>query len=191
MRSVCLGDSFVEGFGVKPNENWVFLLNTPCSTFINKGISGDTTGGMLARFYSDAVRENPNYLFLSGGLNDLMAGAAETVPQTNYYAMIHQAFHHNMIPVVCTCPPIQPQMARDRWPEFTDFDLVKKRYESLRDWLLSFCSAYDLFYVDFYGEFEKILSRYPEKDLYLDGVHLTPEGHEIMVEIVLEVLRKF
>lgn len=191
MRTLCLGDSLTYGYGVKPDENWVFLLNTPCSTFINKGINGDTTGGMLARFVHDAVQERPNYLFLEGGLNDLIAGLSQTVPQANYYAMIHQAFHHNMIPVVCTCLPLIPEEARGKWPEFTNFDLVCERYQALREWLLTFCRAYDLLHVDFYGEFQKVLSQNPGKDLYLDGVHPTAEGHRIMADIVLSALQGF
>lgn len=191
MRTVCLGDSFTQGYGVKRDENWVFLLNTPCSTFINKGVSGDTTGGMLARFCSDAVMEKPNYLFLTGGINDLIAGASETVCQSNYFAMVHQAFHYNMIPVVCTAPPFDPEAARAGWTEFTDFDLVKKRYEALRGWLLKLSRAYGIFTVDFYGEFEKVLHRKPETDFYIDGIHLTAEGHEIIADIVLEALRDF
>ena len=191
MRTLCLGDSLTLGYGVKPDENWVFLLNTPCSTFINKGINGDTTGGMLARFYSDAVQEKPNYLFLEGGVNDLIAGLSETVPQANYYAMIHQAFHHNMIPVVCTGLPLIPQAARESWPEFTSFDLVRERYGVLRQWLLEFCRGYNLLHVDFYGEFEKVLSQNPEKNFYLDGVHPTAEGHRIMADIVLSALQGF
>lgn len=191
MRTVCLGDSFTQGFGVKRDENWVYLLNTPCSTFINKGVNGDTTGGMLARFCSDAVNEKPNYLFLAGGLNDLMAGVSETVPQANYYAMVHQAFYYDMVPVICTCPPFDPEAARAGWPEFTDFNLVKERYQALRGWLLNFCQSYDLLYVDFYGEFKKVLSQNPEKDFYIDGIHLTAEGHEAISHIVLHALRDF
>ena len=125
MRSVCFGDSFVRGFGVKADENWVFLLNTPCSTFINHGICGDTTGGMLARFGCDVVPEKPNYLFLLGGLNDLLAGSPETTVQANYFAMVHQALHHGMIPVICTCPPFDPNAARRCWPELTSLNLSK------------------------------------------------------------------
>ncbi|NBI64706.1 arylesterase [Clostridiales bacterium] len=191
MRTVCLGDSFTQGYGVKRDENWVHLLNAPCSTFINKGISGDTTGGMLARFCHDAVNENPNYLFLAGGVNDLIAGVSETVPQANYFAMVHQAYHHSLIPVICTTPPFDPEAARAGWSEFTDFDLVKSRYKALRSWLLKLAAAYGLFYVDFYGEFEKTLSQNPDKDFYIDGIHLTPEGHEIIASIVLDALRGF
>lgn len=191
MRTVCLGDSFTQGFGVARDKNWVYLLNTPCSTFINKGVNGDTTGGMLARFCSDAVNEKPNYLFITGGFNDLFAGVSETVVQANYFAMVHQAFHNNMIPVVCTSPPFDPAAARAGWPELTSFDLVKMRYETLREWLLSLCRGFDLLHVDFYGEFQKVLSRNPGKNFYLDGIHLTAEGHEIIADIVLEALRGF
>lgn len=191
MRTVCLGDSFTRGYGVKPDENWVQLLNVPCSTFINKGINGDTTGGMLARFCRDAVNENPNYLFLAGGFNDLVSGVPETVPQANYFAMVHQAYHHGLIPVVCTTPPFDPAAARAGWSELTNFDLVKSRYEKLRDWLRKLASAYGLFFVDYYGEFQKAIAQNPGKNFYIDGIHLTPEGHQIIADITLDALRQF
>lgn len=191
MRTVCLGDSFTQGYGVKRNENWVFLLNMPCSTFINKGVNGDTTGGMLARFCSDVVPEKPNYLFIAGGLNDLMAGLNEETPQANYYALAHQAYSHGIQPVICTCPPFDPAAARVGWPVLTDFDLVKERYLALRSWLEKFARSFDLPYVDIYGEFEKVLSQYPKKDFYIDGIHLTAAGHERITDIVSESLHSY
>lgn len=190
MRSVCFGDSYVRGFGVNADETWVFLLNTPCSTFLNRGICGDTTGGMLARFGCDVVPEKPNYLFLLGGLNDLLAGSPQTAVQSNYFALVHQALHHGMIPVICTCPPFVPDKARQYWPELTSFALVKSRYEELRGWLLSFCGGYKLACVDFYGEFGKVLSQNPGKDWHLDGIHPTAEGHQVMRDIAVEALKQ-
>ncbi len=191
MRTVCLGDSITRGYGVGPRESWISLLNTQEQIFINKGVNGDTTGGMLARFYSDAVIERPNYVLLEGGLNDFMAGASEMLPQSNYYAMVHQAFHYNMIPVVCTCLPFDPSAARAGWSQLTDFDLVKERYEALRHWLFQLCHAYDLFCLDFYGEFEKVLSQNPGKNFFIDGIHPTAQGHSIMADIAGTFFRNF
>ena len=54
MKIICIGDSLTEGYGVGRPENWVTLLNERSENdIINKGISGDTTGGMLARFQKD------------------------------------------------------------------------------------------------------------------------------------------
>ena len=44
---------------------------------------------------------------------------------------------------------------------------------------------------EFYGEFEKVLSQNPGKNFYLDGVHPTAEGHQIMADIVLSALQGF
>ena len=71
MRIVCLGDSFTQGFGVEEQECWVSLLNREMPwEFVNKGVNGDTTTGLLARFHRDVVEEKPRYVFLDGGFND-------------------------------------------------------------------------------------------------------------------------
>ncbi len=50
MKIVCLGCSLTAGYGVSREDSWVGILSrTTCDTWINAGICGDTTGGMLAR----------------------------------------------------------------------------------------------------------------------------------------------
>lgn len=191
MRTICIGDSFTKGFGVNADESWVSLLDTPCSTFINKGVNGDTTGGMLARFYSDAILESPNYLFITGGVNDFIAGANVTVPQANYMAMAHQAFHHNMIPVIGIQPGFSPDAVRDDWASFADFAKVAEKQQDFRSWIKAFCKTFGLFSVDFYGALENLRKENPATNYFQDGIHLTAEGHEAMSKIVVETMRSF
>ena len=47
MRMICIGDSLTYGFGVPVESSWVEILNRESrAQVINKGISGDTSGGM-------------------------------------------------------------------------------------------------------------------------------------------------
>ena len=52
LKFVLLGDSLTYGFAVPQEKKWSGLLQQRRIDvdFINKGICGDTTGGMLARF---------------------------------------------------------------------------------------------------------------------------------------------
>ncbi len=81
---VCLGDSITAGYGLRAGENWTDLLQKkhPEIRLINRGISGDTTSGMLARFKRDVIREKPDDVMIFGGLNDFFMEASvdEMVP---------------------------------------------------------------------------------------------------------------
>lgn len=50
MKLICIGDSLTFGYGVRPSQRWTRLCAQETGwEIVNKGISGDTTGGMLVR----------------------------------------------------------------------------------------------------------------------------------------------
>jgi acyl-CoA thioesterase I len=56
MKIVCIGDSLTEGLGVDKQKSWPIILGELGKmVVINKGISGDTTSGMVSRFYQDVI----------------------------------------------------------------------------------------------------------------------------------------
>lgn len=66
-----LGDSLTFGYMVSEKNKWVNLINSRSHALavINRGINGDTTGGMLERFDRD-VDKNSKILTIWGGAND-------------------------------------------------------------------------------------------------------------------------
>ena len=74
----CLGDSLTYGLGVRTSQKWTALAATETLQIINLGVSGDTTGGMLARLqtllqtpvYQLPPQERPLVLVM-GGTNDI------------------------------------------------------------------------------------------------------------------------
>jgi len=69
---VCLGDSLTEGTEVPTGHAWPALVaNALNLDVINCGIGGDTTQGMLSRFYPEVVVTKPAFVFIMGGTNDL------------------------------------------------------------------------------------------------------------------------
>ncbi|MCG8484577.1 MAG: GDSL-type esterase/lipase family protein [Clostridia bacterium] len=86
MKIVCIGDSLTSGYGVKKSEAWTSIVEEKYGIeMINKGISGDTTTGMLARFYKDVVEHKPMYVMLMGGINDLEMGRTLEHHSFKYY----------------------------------------------------------------------------------------------------------
>ena len=84
---ICLGDSFTRGFGVRKKENWISQSYPENTTLINAGINGDTTSGMLARFSRDVIEHRPDYVLITGGINDFIVGSSLDIPKNNYMAM--------------------------------------------------------------------------------------------------------
>src|SRR5665647_575487 len=88
MKIVCIGDSLTQGFGVSNRENWVALMNKSSKVeFINKGINGDTTSGMLSRFNKDVIEEKPKIVIIMGGLNDIIVENSPGGIQSNIMSM--------------------------------------------------------------------------------------------------------
>ena len=69
---VCHGDSLTEGSDLEKSYSWPDLVANKLSlNVINSGIGGDTSGGLLSRFYQDVVRHQPDMVVILGGTNDL------------------------------------------------------------------------------------------------------------------------
>ncbi|MDO4557023.1 MAG: GDSL-type esterase/lipase family protein [Lachnospiraceae bacterium] len=183
MKIICLGDSFTRGFGVKKSENWISIFKHHEIQLINKGINGDTTSGMLARFYRDVVAQTPDYVLITGSINDFICGSSLATPQNNYMSMVHQAYHHQIFPIVGVAPGFLPEQVRNDWANFSDFSHVLKLHKRFHAWSKEFCTCFNLPHLDFYESFEKITKNHPIEGLYLDGLHLTPAAHRFIAKI--------
>lgn len=189
MKLICIGDSFTRGFGVKKKENWVSHTNIDGVEVMNMGINGDTTSGMLARFRDDVISEKPNYVLITGGTNDFISGSDCAIPQNNYMAMVHQAFHSGIIPVVGIEPGFSPENVREDWAVFSDFQKVFDKQMQLGVWLKKMCKTFGVFHIDFYEGLDRVTQNVSEKDMFIDGLHLTADGHKLIAGIVNKELQ--
>ena len=86
---VFLGDSITQGWG--PKLKGAF----PGMKVANRGISGDTTRGMLFRLREDVLSLNPSAVAMLLGTNDLEEGAAPEVIASNFRLIIEALKKHN------------------------------------------------------------------------------------------------
>jgi lysophospholipase L1-like esterase len=77
------------------------LENIECS-FVNLGVNGDTTGGMLCRFDSDVASTNPDYVFVWGGINDLFGGRDPANVMESLRQIYAKAHELRSEPIACT-----------------------------------------------------------------------------------------
>lgn len=184
--TVFLGDSITEGYGVSEGKCWVDAM--PGNT-INRGISGDTTDGMLRRFEPHVLRHQPDRVVIMGGINDLSEGGQLDRVQHNLYHMYEQARECGItvVPAVCVHPDYDELLNND-WAAFlSGLRRLPENLNLLAEWIRSYAAENGCVCLDFAQEFEKYTSdgycRY-----FSDGVHPNARGHAIMADIARKVL---
>jgi acyl-CoA thioesterase I len=188
---VCHGDSLTEASDLDKNYTWPALVANRLNVkVINSGIGGDTSGGLLSRFYHDVVRHGPDMVVILGGTNDLWWDLDVNLIQANIYAMACQAEFHNITPIVGLPLPLcmaniqtQKMMA-----PVAGWSRCRQKLADLAAALAASSRASDIALLDFYHAF---LGRdgEPIAEYYLeDGLHPNKRGHLGMAEKTVELL---
>jgi len=98
-----LGDSLSAGYGIDPANGWVNLLQEDLSAnykVVDGSISGDTTGGGLARLPLLLEKFQPDFVILELGGNDGLRGQPLKLMKKNLAAMIALCTDANAVPVL-------------------------------------------------------------------------------------------
>ena len=180
-----LGDSITQGFGLAVEDglvnqlsNW-FASEGMNITFINGGVSGDTTAGGLERL-SWSLTDDVSALVVALGANDVLRGFPPELTRENLSAIINIA-ENNKTPVllVGTYAPgnYGEQYKLDFDAIFTD--LVEEKR---------------IAYIDSY--FKPMIDDIKNgKDvsylLQADGLHPNPSGVKVIVEYISPQILKF
>ena len=189
---ICLGDSLTYGYGVRRAQCWTELAAEMSGwNVVNRGICGDTTGGMLVRL-REILREkigerNERCFLLMGGCNDIFFSGSSTGARENMAAMAHQLFAEGEMPLIAVGPGIADGSYPSMWSDLVDFPEAGKVIRQYYEWLERFCSSFGVRMIDFRGDFRDREGN-TRSELYLDGLHLNPEGHRVMAGRVAKVL---
>jgi lysophospholipase L1-like esterase len=191
LKIVCIGDSLTYGYRVRRSKTWINLVQEELNIKIeNKGISGDTTGGMLARFREDVISKKPKIVFIMGGTNDIITGADLGVPQSNIMAMVHQARGNMIKPIIGLPTKIDVENVVEEWSIFADYKEISKKVDKYNKWLKRFSRAFEIDYIDFNTSINR-LSEKKVHSIYLDGLHFNDKGHELMANIFIEKIKTY
>lgn len=172
-RIVFLGDSIT--------EFWIDELPSffEGSSFINRGISGQTTPQMLGRFEQDVISLNPNSLHLLAGTNDIAGNTGDmTIDMTlqNIYEMIRLA-KQNQIQVFIGS--ILPASSFGWKPLIKPAMFIKELNEKLKKLSVEL----GCIYIDYHQEMQNseggMNSTFAD-----DGVHPNKEGYILMANIL-------
>lgn len=181
-KIVFMGNSITQMW----SDNSFFFKSNP--SFINKGISGQTTPQMLIRFNDDVIKENANTVIILAGINDI---AQNTGPiqikdiADNIFRMAEMAQKNNINVFICSVLPAN----RILWNKS-----IKPTYKviKLNILLKEFCKNKNIEYVDYYSEMVD-WSGGLKSPLYTskwDLVHPNKKGYEKMEEILIKKIKK-
>lgn len=183
MKIVCLGDSLTFGYGVYPGENWCDIVRRDLNiTIINKGVNGDTSSGMLFRSFNDVINLNPSSAIVMGGTNDFLMGYDLNRVVDNISTLLIEIKEKGIIPYLGIQIPVYQPLAEKFWDESIDYSLVNINIENYRKNMCDFCNNYNIKVFDFYKAFKDSIEDF--NSLFIDGIHPTKQGHEIMAGII-------
>jgi len=179
-RVVFMGASITERWKLKGPRG-----SFPGKSYINRGISGQTSPQMLLRFRQDVIDLQPKAVVILIGTNDVagLTGpitAAQT--EENVESMADLASANNIRVVLCAMLP------SSYIPWKPDTDPVPK-IAALNQWFKAYAARKGYVYVDYYSAMKDAqggLSR----ALSEDGVHPTALGYAIMAPLVEIGIRK-
>ena len=189
---VCHGDSLTEGADVDQNDSWPALVEQALNIrIVNSGISGDTTGGLLSRFYHDVIPHRPGIVIIMAGTNDLWWDLNINVILSNIFSMTCQAQHHGIIPVIGLPLPVHLDAAlkQNMLEPIGGFNKcvakLSKLINALRDTADNSEVACMNFNRDFFDQKGNLL----ENLFFEDGLHPNTDGHRRMAQTATRFLR--
>jgi acyl-CoA thioesterase-1 len=190
---ICIGDSLTEGTDIPVGHTWPALVANALSLeVINCGIGGDTTNGMLSRFYPDVVDRRPAFAFIMGGTNDLWWGWEANTILGNLFSMVVQARHHGIAPVIGLPVPVNVPAAEagDFSPPWGGYARFTASLAKLLEALTRHAAESEVAVVDlhhpFLGKNQQVRT-----DLFLpDGLHPNKPGQLTIAREIAIVFRQ-
>lgn len=176
-RMVLMGDSITEFW--KRDRPGFFS-----SALIDRGISGQTSTQMLARFYDDVIALKPRIVHILGGANDIAGNTGPLTPEAyhdNIRAMVDLARADGIRVVVGSLLPAD----HFYWnPDLKPAAVIRDQ----NGWLRQFARSRRLHFIDYYSAMTTP-SGGLRADLSNDGVHPNAAGYAVMEKALAAELR--
>lgn len=180
-RVVFLGDSITDGWRL--NEYF------PDRDFINRGISGQITSQMLARFKADVIDLHPEAVVILGGTNDLARGVPLTSIENNYQVLTDLARDYRIKVIFASVLPVSDYHKADNAAYERSVTRPPIFINALNDWIEKLCQQRGYTYVDYFNAVRDNRGML-QADLSDDGLHPNSKGYRVMAPVVLEAVQK-
>ncbi|HVZ88778.1 MAG TPA: SGNH/GDSL hydrolase family protein [Polyangia bacterium] len=176
-------ESRVVFFGDSITDQWPLPLSFPGkTTYINRGINGQTTPQMLVRFRQDVVALQPKVVVILAGTNDIAGNTGPmTIDETmaNFAEMVELARLHGIRVVLSSVLPVHDYTAQSA----LSFPLrPPEKIAELNQELKRLAARTGSVYLD-YTPFMSDGRGYMKRDLAIDGLHPNSAGYAIMAPL--------
>ena len=178
-RVVFLGNSITIGWQETHPE---FFEN---KTYVNRGISGQTTPQMLVRFYADVIDIQATTVVILAGTNDI---AGNTGPMSidmilnNIKSMTDIALANNVKVILCSVLPAYDYP----WSPNKNPNI---KIPKLNSKIKKYAIETGVHYLDYFKALDNGKNGI-DKEFSYDGVHLTLEGYKVLEPLVENALKK-
>jgi len=180
---ICIGDSLTEGPDIPAGHTWPELMGNALNMdVVNCGIGGDTTTGMLARFYPQVIAQRPAFVLIIGGTNDLWWGQPVNAILANLFAMVVQARHHKIAAVLTLPPPVHIPLARknDFSPPWGGYERFSEEFQQLIKAIDRYAAESELALADLHRPFVSKEGEVTAGLFLQDGLHPNKDGHQMI-----------
>jgi len=180
-RVVLLGNSITEGW--KDTHPQFFTINH----LVGRGISGQVSSQMLARFRQDVINLSPRIVVINCGTNDIAENNGpydEDITIDNILSMVELALHNDITVVLTSVLPTDHFV----WnPSVRD---IEAKVESLNARIIQLAARFSLPYIDYYSTMVATGSKGINPAYSPDGVHPNATGYTVMEKLLLETLSR-
>jgi len=149
--------------------------------YVNKGISGNKTGDMLARFKADVIDLDPWCVVIEGGTNDIAASSAESILER--LKKMAKTAQDAGIPVGVGSWP--PSNSFPKVPDFRPQDHIPGLNAMIKAW----ADGAGVPYADYYSALVDD-DMGLKKEYQIDSIHPNADGYTAMESVIVPILKK-
>lgn len=173
-RVVFLGDSIT--------DFWQLNQYFPGKPYVNRGISGQTTGQMLGRMKADVLDLQPEVMVLLAGTNDLARGVPQSTIRANIEMIVDLARARRITPVLASILPVHDAHA-DKNPRFLRTTLrPPSDIVELNHFLSQLAATHGIPYLDYHAATVNNQGLL-QTALADDGLHPNAEGYKVLAPL--------
>ena len=176
-RIVFIGNSITQGW-----KNFMPEMFDN-QTFINRGISGQTSTEMLVRFRTDVINLKPKVVVILAGTNDIAGNTlfrGLEIVVGNISSMAELASQNNIKVILCSVLPA----ANFPWRKGKNPDI---KIPLLNQLIKDYAQKKGFYYLDYYNLMNDGNNGL-KKDYGNDGVHPNMNGYKLMQKMVLDAI---
>ena len=178
-RIVFMGDSITEFWSqIHP----AFFTNT---SYINRGISGQTTPQMLIRFRPDVLNLHPDVVVILAGVNDIAGNTGPTTNDAifgNIISMVELAKANAIKVILCSVLPANNFYWRPN-------EKAAETIIQLNQLIQSYANQMHIPFVDYHTAMADTKKGLP-KEFSDDGVHPNLKGYQTMQPLLEKAVQK-